>query len=293
MATSSTSSAVTAADRLGFTLFFAAALHATLILGIGFEAETRRPARQTMEVTLAQYDDKIKPKDADFLAQANQEGSGDLDEKKELKSPEKAEFVDPEVRETLQVQPQEATVKEQKSVNNELVVTRNQRARVVSDQPREPQEAAEARTAQPSLMQRSLEIASLEAKYSEQRQAYAKRPRVARLTAASTMRTVDAFYNQQWQEKVERIGNINYPEEARINRIYGSLRLLVAINANGTLREVTILQSSGHKILDDAAIRIVRLAAPYAPFPEELRKETDVVEIIRTWKFERHGLYSE
>src|SRR5690554_7719227 len=126
MATSSTPSMVTATDRLGFTLFFAAAVHATLILGIGFEAEAHRPARQTMEVTLAQYDDKIKPKEADFLAQANQEGSGDLDEKRDLKSPEKAEFIDPKVRETTQVQPQEATVNEQQSATTEVVVTKYQ-----------------------------------------------------------------------------------------------------------------------------------------------------------------------
>ncbi len=293
MAASSLSYEATAGDRLGFAVFFAAALHATLLLGISFDREQRAPSKQTMEVTLAHFDDKVAPKEADFLAQANQEGSGDLEEKAELMSPEKAEFRDTVVRETARLEPETPPAVEQRSATRETVVTQNQQARLAPDQAQELKEAPETVKTKPSLMQRSLEIASLEAKYSEQRQAYAKRPRVTRLTAASTMRTVDAYYSQQWHEKVEQVGNLNYPEQARVNQVYGNLRLLVGINSDGTLREVTVLQSSGHKLLDDAAIHIVRLAAPYAPFPEELRKETDVVEIIRTWKFQQRGFTSE
>lgn len=143
-----------------------------------------------------------------------------------------------------------------------------------------------------SLMERSLEIASLEARFDAQQQAYARKPRVMRVTAASTLKSTNAWYVQNWVSKVTRVGNINYPTEARNAGIYGTLRLLVSLKKDGTIKEVAILQSSGSTVLDDAAIRIVRMAAPFAPFPDEMRKEVDELEIIRTWSFQRRGLTS-
>ena len=131
----------------------------------------------------------------------------------------------------------------------------------------------------------SSEIASLEAQLAEERQQYARRPRVLRLNAASTMQDKGAYYKDAWRRKVEKVGNLNYPAEARSNKIYGSLRLLVAINRDGTLREVSILESSGNTVLDNAALRIVRLSAPFTPFTGDLM-DVDVLEIIRTWRFE-------
>jgi len=96
-----------------------------------------------------------------------------------------------------------------------------------------------------------------------------------------------------WLDKVERVGNLNYPEKARQKGIFGDLRLLVALLPNGTLKEIRVLESSGHKLLDDAAIRIVRLAAPFAPFPDELSKDTDELEIIRTWRFQKNNVLSQ
>jgi protein TonB len=104
----------------------------------------------------------------------------------------------------------------------------------------------------------------------------------------SAKRTVDAYYLQSWRRKVEAVGNLNYPAAARRDRLYGSLRLLVAITPDGDLKEVRVLDSSGHAILDDAAVRIVELAAPFAPFPPEMRRNTDVLEIIRTWQFRKN-----
>ena len=85
--------------------------------------------------------------------------------------------------------------------------------------------------------------------------------------------------------KVERVGNLNYPDEARRNRLSGHLILDVALNPDGSINEITIRKPSGHKVLDDAAVRIVELAAPYAPFPDSFRKETDILHITRTWQF--------
>ena len=134
--------------------------------------------------------------------------------------------------------------------------------------------------------QLSSDIASLEAELAKEQQLYAKRPRIHRLSAASTMRDKGAWYKDEWRKKVERIGNLNYPDEARRQGIYGNLRLLVSINRDGTLYEVLVLESSGQRLLDQAAQRIVRLAAPFAPFTGDLA-DVDRLEIIRTWRFER------
>ena len=132
--------------------------------------------------------------------------------------------------------------------------------------------------------QLSAEIASLEAELAQEVQAYAKRPKIHRLNAASTMRDKGAWYKDEWRKKVERIGNLNYPDEARRQQIYGNLRLLVSINRDGSLYEVQVLESSGQPLLDQAAQRIVRLAAPFAPFSGDLN-DVDRLEIIRTWRF--------
>jgi protein TonB len=93
-----------------------------------------------------------------------------------------------------------------------------------------------------------------------------------------------AQYVEDWRQKVERVGNLNYPEAAR-GKLYGSLILTVAIKSDGSLERVELNRSSGHKVLDEAAQRIVRLAAPFAAFPENIRRDTDIIEITRTWTF--------
>lgn len=110
--------------------------------------------------------------------------------------------------------------------------------------------------------------------------------RVRRLGGAALPLGADfAYYLQSWRRKVERIGQLNYPREARAEGIVGSLRLLVTIAPDGALNEVRVLETSGHPLLDDAALRIVRLAAPYAPFSPAMRATTDLLEIERTWRF--------
>ena len=109
--------------------------------------------------------------------------------------------------------------------------------------------------------------------------------RVRRVTGVSPETPQLSYYFEAWRRKVERVGNLNYPDAARARSLYGSLRLLVAIAPDGTLSDVRVLESSGHRILDDAALRIVRLAAPFAPFPPGMRRNTDVLEIVRTWQF--------
>ena len=281
---------VGAGDRLSFTLFLAAALHAAVILGVTFTYVTSQPSTHTMEVTLAQQRSKNKPEKADFLAQFDQTGSGTLEEKALLTSPEEAAFHDTEIRETSETTPAQSApelVEENMQVVTSTAASDNQvnLDRELTD----PVPAIEEVQGEKTLMTRALEIASLEARLDRQRQIYAKRPRIKRLTSLSTAASSDAFYLNSWRRKIESVGNLNYPEEARRDRIYGSLRLLVSILPDGSLKGVELLESSGHQVLDDAAIRIVKLAAPFAPFPDELRETTDVLEIIRTWQFRKNS----
>lgn len=280
-------------DRFSFTLFMALALHAVLVLGITFAQPDPPNSAETLEITLSQFDDQDAPEDADFLAQTNQQGSGTEEEKQELTSPQQSSFSDSQVAE---VQPQapsttELAVRtEQQVVETTASSTRKTpRADPLEEPPPEEQlPVAEKK----SLMERSLEIASLEARLDDQMRAYAKKPRVLRVTSVSTLSSTNAWYVRNWINKVERVGNINYPSEARQAGIHGTVRMLVVLRKDGTVKELQVLESSGNNLLDDAAIRIVRLAAPFSSFPEELSKESDVLEIIRTWSFQRKGLSS-
>jgi protein TonB len=135
-------------------------------------------------------------------------------------------------------------------------------------------------------MSKSLEIARLEAQISKDWDAYQKRPR-RRFIGARTQEFRFARYIEDWRLKVERVGTLNYPQAARDQKIYGSLQMTVSIKADGTVEKVEINRSSGQKILDEAALRIVQLAAPYAAFPSDISKDTDILGITRTWTFTR------
>tara|TARA_B100002003_G_scaffold251961_1_gene299417 strand:- start:7077 stop:7958 length:882 start_codon:yes stop_codon:yes gene_type:complete len=281
---------ITPRDRLSFTTFLAIMIHAAIILGVTFTYVTNKRSARTMEVTLAQHRSKNQPDKADFLAQFNQTGSGTLEEKALTTSPTKAEFHDTIIRETSPQERQRTapqTDKQQKSV----VTTsgKNDRAAASDTRQKSPNPSDAVDPNKKTLLERSLEIASLEVRLDRQRQIYAKRPRIKRLTSLSTSSSADAFYLNSWRRKIEGIGNLNYPNEARRRKLYGSLRLMVAVLPDGSLNEVALLETSGHQVLDDAAIRIVRLAAPFAPFPDELRQSTDVLEIIRTWQFRKNS----
>lgn len=134
------------------------------------------------------------------------------------------------------------------------------------------------------LLTNSFKIASLSAEIRRKMEAKAQRPR-RKFISATTKEYKYAAYMESWRSKVERVGNLNYPEQARQQKLSGSLVLDVALNADGSINEITIRRSSGEKVLDDAAVRIVELAAPYAPFPQHIKDETDILHIMRTWQF--------
>ncbi|MCA6059244.1 energy transducer TonB [Thalassolituus sp. ST750PaO-4] len=285
--------AVTSSDRLSFALFLALLIHAVLILGISFTASDRDNLSKTLEVTLATYKSDKAPEQADFLAQENQEGSGTLDEARMLTTDVEATFHANEINETSP-QEQQASAPRQVQGDRQLVTTSgSSRNKAPSEKERRSMQVELPDGPEKTLLERSLEMASLEAKLDSLRQTYAKQPRIQRLTAASTMKANDAYYVNSWRRKIEQMGALNYPREAESCFDNCRLRLLVAINPDGTINELRILESSGKKVLDDAALRIVRLSAPFAPFTEEMRKQTDILEIIRTWQFKGNRYISD
>lgn len=281
---------VAASDRLSFTLFLAAVIHAVFILGVGFTLPKPQGASQTIEITLATHQTLKAPDDADFLAQHNQTGSGTLDDSAQLTTTQIADFADLKVREVTPVAQQQAAQESQELSQQIITTTARSNHQVFAPDQQVDQEVLEQ---QEGLLEDQpfydTEIASLQAKLDLQRQEYARRPRERVLTSVSTRAAYDAKYLHDWTVKVEQIGTEHYPREALLRRITGKLRMSVLLNPDGSIVQITVLQSSGQRVLDDAAKQIVRLAAPFAAFPNEMRQHTDRLQIIRTWSFEISG----
>ena len=276
-------------DRLLFCALVALAVHAALILGVGFTREDRAPRAPGLDVTLAQLRDDAPDEAADFLAQANQRGSGSTAVAADPGSPVTSVFDAPAIRPVVQAPgaPPEAA----RDPAPALTATRSEQ-RIAAHDPAQRQARAEPQAQAPRAAEASTEIASLVARLDARQKAYARLPRVERLTSAATRAAADAAYLYTWKQRIETIGNQHYPLEAKRRRLYGDLRLLVALRPDGSVKEVRVLQSSGYALLDDAAMQIVRLSAPFEPFPPELRARADELEIIRTWQFRSNRLTS-
>lgn len=277
--------AITPRDRLGLTLFVAVAIHAIVIFGISFAS--RPPARRdippTLDITLVQTRSPEAPERPDYLAQANQDGGGNVEEKVRPSSPAPSleQVPDPGASPLppLVAQPPQPTEPQRQVVT---ATKAPDKAPTTKKRPTPPQEAAPV--AAVDLYTRSLEMAALTSEINKSLQTYAQRPR-QKYISARTREHKYAAYMDDWVAKVERVGNLNYPDEARRRGVSGDLILDVALKADGSVASIAVMRSSGHKFLDDAAIRIVELAAPFAPFPDAIRKDTDVLHISRTWQF--------
>ncbi len=245
--------AVSDYDRFSFAIFMAAVFHLLIIFGIGFGLPDKQSSATTLDVTLAQSHQEKAPDKADFLAQANQQGSGTLKERAAMTTTEIADYAAEEIRKTQRLQ-QVASAPQPNQQNYRAITSLYGNFSIESYRLEQDLKALDLPEGQTkSLLERSLEIASLEAKLDRQRQTLTKEPRTRRLTATSTRRSSDALYMNQWLHKIESIGNTNYPIEARQQNINGKLRLLVAVKADGTIDQLKVLESSRHKVLDDAA----------------------------------------
>ncbi len=272
-------------ERFGFTVFLSACVHAIIVFGLGFSYLGELNSEPALEITMAQYRSEMAPDDADFLAQENQIGSGSLDEAAAPSTPFESDFNADQIQEVVPV-PEAPQIINDIPVQDIAVISSIEDEEEVSQQLEElelEEEQPVAEEVNPDEL--SLAIASLQAQLDRQRQEYARRPRKYTISSASTRKSQDAQYLDNWRRRIEAVGNINYPNEARRQQIYGNVRMLVALRPTGDVEEIRILQSSGESILDQAAVEIVNLAAPFQPFPDELRAEADILEIIRTFRF--------
>lgn len=272
-------------ERFGFTVFLSACVHAIIILGVGFTYLEELNSEPALEITMAQYKSEFAPDEADFLAQENQIGSGTLDSAAAPSTPFKSDINEDVIQEVVPV-PQAPEIVNEVEVRDAAIVSSIQNEQQIQQQLDEIEPEDEKPLSEESTPDDlSLAIASLQAQLDLQRQEYAKRPRRYTISSASTKKSHDALYLDGWRRRIEAVGNINYPTAARQQQLYGSLRMLVALFPNGEVAEIQILQSSGHNLLDQAAVEIVNMAAPFDPFPEAMRAEADILEIIRTWRF--------
>lgn len=287
---------VSYSDRFGVMLFFAMALHAIIILGVSFNLEDMSDPKKldTMEITLVHNQTDEAPDDADYLAQANQLGSGNTQEKVRASSPFSNPLPTPDKgfapRTRQDITPPKA---DKEKYQREALTVRQSQRRVHSKQEKIPLPHETNKVTAAQLYELSSQIARLTSEINHLKKTYTREPRVKWLHGARAKKYQYANYLDGWRAKVEKIGNLNYPRRALEKKITGSLLLDVAINPDGSLRSVKVLRSSGYPMLDHAAKRIVRMAAPFAPLPKEIRKETDILHIPRVWQFKNEaGLFT-
>ena len=257
------------------------AFHAFAIWGVGFvlpDPKKMPSFTQPLQVVLVNSKSQSKPIKADALAQANLDGGGNTAEDKQAKTP----------LPTLQDDPRFTPEQKAKSVaaleaETQRLLTQLKNDRSVA-KPEPIKKLASNTVTGEDLLEKSLEIIRLEAQIDKAHEAYQKLPR-RKFIGARTQEYRFAQYIEDWRVKIERLGNLNYPEQARSQQLFGKLQLSVSIRANGTLESVEVDRSSGHRILDAAAVRIVKLAAPYAPLPDDIKRDTDILTITRTWSF--------
>ena len=261
-------------------------IHLLLIFGVSFKLpdSSKLAAQQPLEVTLVNAKTQARPQKADALAQANLDGGGNTDSRRRARSPLPVPREDKQGAELTMAQKRV----EQLEREAKQLMTQARSKTAVAKVPETPQPTEEQQVAPNAaeIVSRGLEIARLEAQIARELESYQQRPR-RRFVGARTQEYRMARYVDDWRVKIERIGELNYPQAARERKIYGSLVVTVSIKADGSLERVEINRSSGQRILDAAALRIVQLAAPYAPFPADIAKDTDVLSITRTWIFTR------
>lgn len=274
-------------DPIGATLLFSLLLHGVLLLGITFHFVKPTPSLPTLDVTLVNVANQQAPDKADFMAQANNAGGGLSD--RAARPSDLFSGAIPKPDPGIAAQPVEATTPRPREATPTRMVTTSGATdfRVTSDTARtqvDPQE--QAPTAEE--LKRQQAIAQLAAELRQKKVAYAKRPKVKYLTA-STREYAYAAYMRGWSDRVERVGNLNYPEEARRRGLHGDVLLTVVLSLDGSIKSIEVIQSSGQKVLDAAAERIVRLAAPFPPAPKSAER-IDELNITRTWRFQPNNV---
>ncbi len=281
--------AVTQSDRMSLTIFFALAIHAILILGISFDLmDSNDDIITTMEITLVHQRSTEEPEEADYLAQANQLGGGTQQSKSRPSSPFSNPLPIPEkgfAPNSRRAMTPPHFKEAQKQTEIMSVDQSNQRINNQQFKEETPVSTKSLTAAQ--LFERSQQIAKLSAEINKLKEAYQQTPKHTWVHGANAKKYRFASYMDAWRAKVERIGNLNYPQLVTRNKITGSLLLDVAINPDGSIHSARITRSSGYPELDQAALRIVNMAAPFPPLTKDILKDTDVLHIPRVWRFQQ------
>ncbi|MCP1728402.1 protein TonB [Natronospira proteinivora] len=283
-------------DRLFTTLFLAALLHGMIILGISFGGEDRQDAlANTLEVTLVATPDETPPDQADYLAQADQRGAGNIEERVRPESAQSTldQLPNPGLEEGWAEETEVDSVDGSESPDSLDTLTPEPESDPLLTAENSPQQTRTAATS-PHNTRQPLQLARLLTDGAEQadpisdddRQplAHSDDPRET-FISVNTRESRFARYLEEWRQRVEEVGNEHYPEEARRSDLTGVLSLEVAVGADGTLKEIRPRSSSGHPVLDRAATQIVRMAAPFPPFPDSIREDTDVLRFVYRWEF--------
>jgi len=281
--------AVTQSDRMSLTIFFALAIHAILILGISFDLmDSNNDIITTMEITLVHQRSNEEPEEADYLAQTNQLGGGTQQNKSRPSSPFSNPLPIPEKgfapnsRRAMSPPPINETKKQ-----TEIMSVEKSSQRVNSKNLQEDSPITSKSLTAAQLFERSQQIAKLSAEINKLKKAYQQTPKHTWVHGANAKKYRFASYMDAWRAKVERIGNLNYPELVLKNKLAGSLLLDVAINPDGSVHSARITRSSGYRELDRAALRIVNMSAPFPPLTKDILKDTDILHIPRVWRFQQ------
>ena len=268
-------------SSLGLGIGISVFLHAALLtLHFKFPDAASAAREKALDIILVNAKSARPPADAQALAQANLDGGGNTDDNRRAKTPLPPT---PQQLAGSEIQQMQRRVRELEAQQQRLLTqAKSLRSAAVS------QNASEQPAPTPSLTGLDLAesaraMARLEGEISKSTDEYNKRPR-KKFIGARTEEYRFAQYIEDWREKIQRVGTLNYPDAAR-GKLYGSLVLTVSLNADGSIGRIDINRSSGHKVLDDAARRIVLMAAPYSAFPPDIRRDTDILEITRTWYF--------
>ncbi|MCK7576668.1 MAG: TonB family protein [Chromatiales bacterium] len=285
-----------ASDRFGLALFASILAHMVVILGVSFTApRIQLPGAETLEITLVQTRSNQAPANPQFLAQANQDGGGTADARDVARSPLPVmEMSDQNDRMPLaQPAPQKPVASLRDLVALFTQADAERRVRSPEPQPEKKEErATPERMGLPQRQTRETERVRLNAEIDRHFSEMQKLPRHTYINAR-TQEYEFATYMDGWRAKVEKVGNLNYPSEAKREKLGGSLVLDVSINPDGSVHDVQVVRPSHHRVLDDAAVRIVQLAGPFAPLPPEIRARTDILHITRTWVFRDTDLRTE
>jgi protein TonB len=277
-------------ERITATLALSMIGFGVVILGVAFSQEEAAPVVPTLDVILTQTSTVEKADNPDFIAQANNKGGGDRDEAQRPRDQLSAQVPKPDPGVAPQPLTAQAPPPAPEPTTRILTTVGASAAKTPLPEDRPDSEPKPLPTGA-ELMQQSIEMARLQAEISRQQELYAKRPK-KKFISASTQAYEYAEYMRAWVEKVERIGNLNFPEEARRQGLSGRLIMTVSVARNGEVKGVVLQRSSGRRILDDAAVRVVHLASPFNPLPHT-SEDVDILEITRTWDYKNGSVESE